>query len=62
MPNRFPLAAESEDVGRSIRQLPYHSYRIIYWVDESRVVVNILRIYHMARRPLKRRDIDTALG
>lgn len=46
-PNRCPLASESEETGREIRQLLYSRYRILFSVTGD--VVQVLRIRHTAR-------------
>ncbi|CBN57886.1 MULTISPECIES: type II toxin-antitoxin system RelE/ParE family toxin [Kamptonema] len=47
LPNRCPLASESEEIGREIRQLIYKRYRILFSVSEE--IVQVLRIRHTAR-------------
>lgn len=46
-PNRCPIASESEEIGREIRQLLYSRYRILFSVTGD--VVQVLRIRHTAR-------------
>ncbi len=46
-PNRCPLAPESEDIGREIRQLLYRRHRILFSVTGD--VVQVFRIRHTAR-------------
>ncbi len=46
-PNRCPIAAESIDVGREIRQLLYKKHRIIFGVTDD--VVQVFRVRHAAR-------------
>jgi len=51
-PERCPLAPESGDAGEPIRQLLYgdkrHAYRILFTVQEQKVLV--LHLRHAARR------------
>lgn len=49
-PNRCPLAPESEDIGREIRQLLYKRHRILFGVTGD--VVQVFRIRHTARDKL----------
>lgn len=50
LPLRGRIAPEAESFEREIRQLNYHSHRILYEVTGATVVV--LHIRHAARRPL----------
>lgn len=50
MPRRCGLAPEAESFEREIRQLIYHSHRILYEVVGDRV--NVLHVRHGARLPL----------
>ncbi|NEP79825.1 MAG: type II toxin-antitoxin system RelE/ParE family toxin [Okeania sp. SIO3C4] len=43
-PNRCPIAPESADIGREIRQLIYKKHRILFVVTGQ--VVQVLRIRH----------------
>ena len=56
LPNRCPLARESEETKRDIRCLLFGArrgvYRILYEVDEKRQTVWILHIRHGALRDL----------
>ena len=51
-PRRCPIAAESRSYGTQLRHLLYgekrSGYRIIYQIDESRQLVNIVTIRHGA--------------
>jgi len=49
-PNRCPLAPESEDIGREIRQFLYKRHRILFGVTGD--VVQVFRIRHTARNKL----------
>lgn len=56
MPNRYPVISEAEDLGQSLRQCLFHSHRIIYRVSEENGQVDILRVWHGARRRLRSYD------
>ena len=51
MPVRHALMAEASQL-RPLRALLYHSHRVIYEIDETAHTVAIVRVYHMARKPL----------
>lgn len=51
-PEKYALIKESEILGRDLRSLHYYSHRIIYWLREREKVVEVIRVYHSARRPL----------
>lgn len=57
MPHRFAVIAESELLGEDLRSFPFHSHRVVYWVDSEGKKVFVIRIYHMARRPLRKQDL-----
>lgn len=57
MPQRCPLAPESQKIGRTLRVLLYHSHRIIFDVDEEQGIVRILRVWHSARRAILPSDL-----
>jgi len=46
-PNRCPIAPESQDIGREIRQLLYKKHRIIFGVTDD--VVLVFRVRHAAQ-------------
>jgi plasmid stabilization system protein ParE len=50
LPNRHPIAPESEFLDREARQLIYGNYRILYVVEDRPKVVRILHVRHGARR------------
>jgi plasmid stabilization system protein ParE len=52
VPGRCPVIPELKHFARELRHLLYASHRIIFSVSGSQVTV--LRIYHGARRPLKK--------
>ncbi len=57
MPARYAVAPESEELGAQIRHLPYFSHRILFRVQEASRTVQVLRIYHAARTPLRLDDL-----
>ena len=54
MPERCPLAPESEEVGQEIRQLLYGKYRIIFIIKNEEVFV--LHIRHGAQEYLSKEN------
>lgn len=57
MPTAYPVLAESEEVGQELRALVVFSHRIIFRVVEIESRVDVLRVYHGARRPLEFWDL-----
>lgn len=57
-PSRCARIPEADEFALELRHLIYHSHRIIFLVDSKRKAVNVLRVYHGARRPLRRPDIE----
>jgi len=57
MPKRHAVIGESALIGVILRSLPYHSHRIIYRVDDDEMIVEIARVWHMARRELGEADL-----
>lgn len=57
MPLIHPLIPESEDLGRELRSIRYHSHRIVYEVDLPSQTVYVARVYHGARKPLSPEDL-----
>jgi plasmid stabilization system protein ParE len=56
MPSACGLAPEDEVSGREIRQLLFGSYRVLFTIDQSRVL--ILTVRHGARRSMTWDEID----
>jgi plasmid stabilization system protein ParE len=56
-PGRGSLVAEAALRTRGLRQILYHSHRIVFELDEQRKIVRVLRIYHSSRRGLRRTDV-----
>lgn len=57
MPERFPVIDESADIGTDVREVLHYSHRIIYRVKKPKRTVEILRVWHSARRPLGPTDL-----
>ena len=57
LPTRCPLAPESEDIGREVRQLVYKKHRILFAVLPGEVV-RVFRVWHGARRSFRVEDLD----
>ena len=58
MPGRFAVIAEARELGLPYRSAPHHSHRVIFRIDEEKNTVFVVRVYHGARRPLSREDMD----
>ena len=58
LPERHELIREAKKLQRQLRSIHYHSHRIIYEVQVERNTVFIVRVYHGARRPLAKKDVD----
>lgn len=56
-PGRGSLLVEAALRTRGLRQILYHSHRIVFDLDEQREIVRVLRIYHASRRELRQRDV-----
>jgi len=57
MPERFSVIEESEELGQELRDLIYHAHRIVYRIDRESERVEILRVWHCARRALGVPDV-----
>ena len=58
MPLRCVIAPESEELNVELRQLVYRSHRIIFRVVTNNRIVQVLRVYHRAREPLRLNDLS----
>lgn len=58
MPTRFPVIPEAEELGFPYRSFMYHSHRVIYAVREEDQTVIVHLVYHGARKPLTRRELE----
>lgn len=58
LPSRYTLIPEGKRFPFELRQLVFHSHRIVYHIDEAKQMVTVLRIYHGSRRRLRRADIE----
>jgi plasmid stabilization system protein ParE len=56
-PGRGSMVIEAALRTRDLRQIIYHSHRIVFHLDEQCEVVRVLRIYHGSRRALPQRDV-----
>ena len=56
-PLRCALVPECALAKRGVRQLLYHSHRIVFLVDSAALIVRILRVYHGSRRGLRGSDV-----
>jgi plasmid stabilization system protein ParE len=57
-PGRFAVIEESVELGVELRDIPHYSHRIVYRILEKEQVVEILRVWHGARRSLSIDDIE----
>ncbi len=57
MPARYAVAPESGELGTQVRHLPYFSHRILFRVQDTTRTVQVLRVYHGARMPLRIEDL-----
>jgi toxin ParE1/3/4 len=61
MPERFPVAPESEDFGKEIRQALYGKrsgvYRILFRIYPDERIVRVISVRHGARDRLKPEDL-----
>ncbi len=57
MPLRCAVAPESQELGAQMRQLVYYSHRVLFRVIEAPPRVEVLRVYHSARAPLRLEDL-----
>lgn len=59
LPERYPLAAEADDIGTELRELLFGkrngTYRILYRIDGQ--TVHVLRVRHAAQDTLRAEDI-----
>ena len=56
-PKRFAVIPEAHELGGELRDVRHFSHRIVYWVREEQGVVEIIRVYHGARRELRPDDL-----
>ena len=59
MSNRCAVADEASDLKVEVRQLLYHSHRIVFRVIEDTQTVEVLRVYHSSRAPLSLEDLTS---
>lgn len=58
-PAAFSLAPEAFLSRRRWQSANFYSHRVIFRVIEEEGLIEILRVYHGARRPLRRTDVDS---
>jgi len=65
MPERCPIASESEDLGQQVRVLLYgrknRTYRVFFGVKQtspSHGVVSVYHVRHWARKPLTNEELE----
>jgi plasmid stabilization system protein ParE len=58
LPLRCPLIPETDDFPFELRQLIFHSHRIVFRLDEAGKTVEILRVYHGSRKKISPDDVD----
>jgi len=51
------VIAEADELGAEVRDVLHYSHRIVFLVKAADDVVEILRVYHSARKPLTEKDI-----
>jgi len=56
-PNRFAVIPESEELGLDLRHIIHYSHRIVFRVKETEGSVEVIRVYHGARKPLTPPDL-----
>ncbi len=54
MPQRYGIARERLHQGVTLRQVVYHSHRVLFTIDEQHDVVLVHRVLHSARRRWRR--------
>jgi len=59
LPARCPFIPEDAGLEFQVRQLLYHSHRVLFRVQPG--IVHILRVYHASRRPITSRTLRRAL-
>lgn len=57
LPERCPVAPESFDPERPVRVLHYgrarHVYRVLFWIDDTVSIVNVLHVRRGSRSPTR---------
>jgi plasmid stabilization system protein ParE len=57
-PARFPVIPEAIDLQLPYRNAVYFSHRVVFRIDQEQNIVNVVRVYHGARRPLKSDELQ----
>jgi len=50
MPGRCALARENKYFEETLRQLVFHSHRIVFWVEEAAMTVHVVWVRHGKQR------------
>src|SRR5262249_41560357 len=59
MPSQFSLIPEAAKLKRQLRSARHYSHRVIFLVDENSQIVQVARVFHMARMPLREKDLTS---
>ena len=59
MPKRYGAIPEQGAFKLSLRQVNYHSHRVVYHVDDQTQTVHVLRVYPGSRRSLSPSEIPS---
>jgi plasmid stabilization system protein ParE len=59
MPGKFSLIPEAADLKRPLRSVRHYSHRVIFLIDEATNAVLVVRVFHMARKPLSKKDLPS---
>jgi plasmid stabilization system protein ParE len=57
LPERCPIAPDSQFVGTELRHLIYKSHRIIFWIDHHKQTVHIVAVRHGAQRHIGQSEL-----
>jgi plasmid stabilization system protein ParE len=57
MPARCAVILEAQDFPYELRQLIFHSHRIIFQIVETRKTVVVLRVYHGSRERIRLEEL-----
>ena len=57
-PDRFDVIPEAARLKRPYRSVGHFSHRVVYRIDEPANTVFVVRVYHGARKPLAKKDIQ----
>ncbi len=57
MPRRFAAIPEAANFDEDIRDVLHHFHRIVYVVRDETMTVQVIRVWHVARRDFRPTDI-----